>query len=175
MNLVDLLKPLDSIFEKIQIPYLVIGGYAVAAWGEERATRDLDLFCAGNSSVIINAFKEAQLRFEHRTGDYDDPISEVIRIEMGCLTDPFEVDILIGIKNAPEGIFNRARAVNIEGLDIPITSPEDLIILKLLGGSARDLEDAKSIVQIQAKKLDIKLIKQLCPEYLKGVLDQLLN
>jgi hypothetical protein len=55
---------------------------------------------------------DAHIRFEHRIGDHDDPISEVIRIEMGSVTDPSEVDVLIGILNAPPGIFDRIRTVS---------------------------------------------------------------
>ena len=176
MNLTDLLRPLDLIFKRCQIRYAVIGGYAVAAWGEERATRDIDLLCsAGCSKALVDAMNEEHLRFEHRIGDYDDPISEVIRIEMGAVTDPSEVDILIGIRNAPPGIFDRIHTINVDGLAIPVASPEDLVILKLLGGSARDLEDAKSVVQVQGKKLDLNLVRQLCPEHLRQNLQKLIE
>ena len=56
MNLTDLLGPLDLIFKKCGAPYAVIGGYAVAAWGEERATRDIDLLChAGHTKALLDA------------------------------------------------------------------------------------------------------------------------
>jgi hypothetical protein len=175
MNLTDLLRPLDLIFKRCQIRYAVIGGYAVAAWGEERATRDVDLLCsAGNSKALITAMNEDNMRFEHRIGDYDDPISEVIRIEMGPVTDPSEIDVLVGIRNAPPGIFDRIRIVTVDGLAVPVASPEDMVVLKLLGGSARDLEDAKSVVQVQGDKLDLNLIRQLCPEQLKENLQKLI-
>jgi|WetSurMetagenome_2_1015567.scaffolds.fasta_scaffold17818_8 predicted nucleotidyltransferase len=175
MNLADLLRQIDAIFKNCRIPYAVIGGYAVAAWGEERATRDIDLFCADDSRAVTEFLKKENLHFERRTGDADDPISEVIRIDMGAAADPFEVDILMGIKNAPAGILNRIRMLNIESIAVPVASPEDIILLKLLGGSARDLEDAKSIVQIQGKRLDVNLMKLLCPEIMKISLEQLLT
>jgi predicted nucleotidyltransferase len=176
MNLTDILRPIDLIFKRCQIRYAVIGGYAVAAWGEERATRDVDLLCSvGYSKVLVDAMNDAHIHFEHRIGDYDDPISEVIRIEMGSVTDPSEVDVLIGIRNAPPGIFDRIRIVTVEGLAIPVASPEDLVILKLLGGSARDLEDAKSVIQVQADRLDMNLIQQLCPEQFRQNLQKLIE
>jgi predicted nucleotidyltransferase len=176
MNLTDFLRPLDALFKRCRIRYAMIGAYAVAAWGEERATGDVDLLCgAGDSNVIIGALNDEHFHFEHRIGDCDDPISEVIRIELGPITDISEVDILIGIRDAPPGIFDRIRTVDIEGLAIPIASPEDLIILKLLGGSARDLEDAKSIVQVQGDRLDLNLIRQLCPGSLKDPLEKLIK
>jgi predicted nucleotidyltransferase len=175
MNLAVLLAPIDAILKKRRIRYAVIGGYAVAAWGDVRTTHDLDLLCAGDSQAVIEGLKEGRLQFEHRIGDYDDPISEVIRIEIGQATDPFEVDILIGIREAPEGLVDRARIINIEGMGIPVASPEDTILLKLLGGSARDLDDAKSIIQIQSGKLDLNLIRKLCAEHIKSLLEKLLQ
>lgn len=175
MNLVDLLGNINAIFLKLEIPYAVIGGYAVAAWGEERATRDIDLLCLSDSREIIRTLKEDHLQFEHRLGDWDDPISEVIRIDMGDSENPFEVDILVGIKNAPIGILSRIRKLTIEGLVIPVASPEDVLLLKLLAGSARDLEDAKSIMQIQSSKLDLELMRQICPKSHKGTLEKLLS
>ncbi len=176
MNLTDLLWPLDSVFQKCRIRYAVIGGYAVAAWGEERATRDIDLLCnAGHTKALLSALDSEHIRFKHRIGGYGDPIPEVIQIEMGPVTTPSEVDILIGIREAPQGIFDRVRAVPVEGLAIPVVSPEDLIILKLLAGSARDLEDAGSIVQVQGEKLDRGLVRRLCPERLADSLGKLLG
>jgi predicted nucleotidyltransferase len=174
MSFVDLLGNINAIFLKLQIPYAVIGGYAVAAWGEERATRDIVLLCLSDSREIIKVLREDHLQFEHRIGDSDGPISEVIRIDAEDLKDPFEVDILIGIKNAPVGILSRIRKLNIEGLAIPVASPEDMILLKLLAGSARDLEDAKSIIQIQGSKLDFDLLRRICPVSYKDTLEKLL-
>ncbi len=176
MNLSSLIKPLDAILKRSQIPYVVIGGYAVAAWGEERATRDLGLLCAaGNSKRIVAELQKENLRFEHRIGDSDDPISEVIRVEMGPVMDPAEIGLLIGIQNVPAGIFDRARIVNIDDPAIPVASPEDMIVLKLLGGSARDLEDAKSIIEIQGERMDRNLLLKLCPMQIRNTLEELLR
>jgi hypothetical protein len=84
MNLHDVLAPLVAILDRQRIAYAVIGGYAVAAWGELRATRDVDLYCnAGDLGVLKRALQSAALCFEHRVGDSEDPISDVIRIEAG--------------------------------------------------------------------------------------------
>jgi len=46
MNLKDVFTQVDALMKHSQIKYAVIGGYAVAAWGEVRATRDVDLLSA---------------------------------------------------------------------------------------------------------------------------------
>ena len=176
MKLSDFLAPLDALLRQHRIRYAIIGGYAVAAWGEARATRDVDLLCsAGDMSLLIEALIGAGLRSEHRSGDSDDPISDVVRIDMGAGDDPYEIDVLFNIRDSPQGILDRVRTIQVEGLALPIASPEDTIILKLLGGSPRDLEDATSIVQVQNVRLDLSLIRQICPEYLRGTLERMVG
>jgi len=153
----------------------LIGGYAAAAWGEARATRDIELLCLSDSQKLIKTLKEDRLQFEHRIGDWDDPISEAIRLDLVDMASPFEFDILFGVKNAPIDLFKRIRKLHIENSIIPVASPEDMVLLKLLAGSARDLEDAKSILQVQGTKLDVNLLHQICPDQFKDALEKLLH
>jgi hypothetical protein len=44
---------------------------------------------------------------------------------------------------------------------------------KLLGGSAHDLEDAKSIIEVQGERLNLNLVRRLCPSQLQGTLDKI--
>lgn len=176
MNLKDLLSQVDTLLKHSQVEYAVIGGYAVAAWGELRATRDIDLLCnARHLAALKAALVNSDTRFEHRVGDPDDPISNVLRIELGKGDELYELDVLAGIRGAPAGILERARLVQIQDLAVPVASPEDIIILKLLGGSARDIDDARSILRIQKRRLDLSLVRQLCPQPLMHVLENLIK
>jgi hypothetical protein len=175
MTLRDLLAPIDELLREEEIRYAVIGGYAVAAWGQVRATQDIDLLCStADVSRLVKRLEKAGLRFDQRTGDADDPIESVIRIEMGSEQNPYEVDVIAGIRGVPPGILERVHGVEFHGLIIPVASPEDTVILKLLGGSARDLEDALSILRIQGKRLSLPLIRDLCPAEMKETLNRLI-
>jgi predicted nucleotidyltransferase len=175
MTLRDLIAPIDGLLRDEEIRYAVIGGYAVAAWGQVRATQDLDLLCStADVSRLVKRLEKAGIRFDQRTGDADDPIESVIRIEMGSEENPYEVDIIAGIRGVPPGILERVHGVEFQGLIIPVASPEDTVILKLLGGSARDLEDALSILRIQGKRLSLPLIRDLCPAETKETLNRLI-
>ena len=176
MKLRDVLFPLDQLFRNHRIEYAVIGGYAVAAWGEPRATRDLDLLCsAKDENALAAALRDAGLNFEHRLGELDDPISGVIHVELGTAGNPYDIDVLFGIRGAPGGIFARVRLVQIEDLMIPVASPEDTIILKLIGGSARDIDDARSILRTHKDFVDHSLLVRLCPDGLKDLLQKTIN
>lgn len=175
MNLHDVLAPIVGLLERTRIDYAIIGGYAVAAWGKLRATRDVDLLCGiKDLDSLKSALKAAGLGFEHRVGDVDDPISNVIRIDAGSADDLYEIDVLAGIRGAPAGLLQRSRTVHIENLALKVASPEDMIILKLLGGSALDIEDASGILRIQNRTIDRALLEQICPNPLKDALAGLL-
>ncbi len=174
MTLESILAPLVRLLEKDHISYAIIGGYAVAAWGEMRATRDVDFLCGvqdlGN---LRSALQAAGYSFEHRTGDLDDPISEVIRIDVGSADSMYEIDMLAGIRGAPSGVLQRSRTVQLENMNLKVAGPEDMIILKLLGGSPLDIEDARGILRVQNHKIDRELLLQICPDQVRGTLASL--
>ncbi len=174
MNLRDVLAPFLGILERRGISYAIIGGYAVAAWGKLRATRDIDLLCSpGDLNLLKSSLKEAGITFEHRVGDLEDPISDVIRIDAGSQEDICEIDVLAGIKGAPRDLLKRARTIQIEELPVQVASPEDTIVLKLLGGSALDIEDARGILRVQKQNINASLLEQICPPHLKDALADL--
>jgi len=175
MNLQTILVPMVRLLEQKHISYAIIGGYAVAAWGELRATHDVDFLCGVQDLAVLKpALKGSGYVLEHRTGDSEDPISDVIRIEVGSEESPYEIDVIAGIRGAPPGLLQRARVVRFAEVDLKIAGPEDMIILKLLGGSPLDIKDARGILRVQKDRIDPVLLRQICPPNLGGALDGLL-
>jgi len=174
VSLEERLRPLDAIFRAERVGYAIIGAFAVAAWGEVRGTRDLDILTeASGIARIADALERSGYSVEVRTGDADDPITTVVRAQSGSGDEVEQVDILAGIRGAPPGIVGRARQVALSSLTVPVASPEDMIVLKLLAGSAQDLEDARGIVRIQGNQLARATLDDLCPPPLKQALDAL--
>jgi predicted nucleotidyltransferase len=172
MSLREVLTPVLRVLETLHIPYAVIGGYAVAAWGQIRATRDIDLVCESSDlDRLKTALAEASLRFEHRRGDSEDPIGHVIRVEVPVNDGVEEIDIIAEIRDAPAGIVRRSRRVALEGLNLQIAAPEDMLLLKVLAGSPLDLEDARSI--LHANDLQMKDLQLNWPPRLLHILKNL--
>jgi predicted nucleotidyltransferase len=152
-----------KIFRCLDIPFALAGGYAVAAWGAVRATRDIDFLAAvptDRINELLRELKQAGFKVKHRPGDEDDPVRGVIRLEPAKASDAEPVEIILGIKKMPARIFERARKLAFLGLEVPVVAPEDLIVLKCLAGGPIDLEDARAIFAIMKSKLDL--------EYLRG-------
>jgi len=176
MTLQELLVAVDRIVAKSSIPYAVIGAYAVAAWGEVRGTRDLDVLIeAADLERLVPTLGQDSANIELRRGDEDDPIAAVIRMVVGHGADRQSVDIIAGIRGIPVGIVARAHRIELAGRSVAIASPEDMLILKLRAGSARDVEDARSIVRVQGKRLSRALLAEICPPDLAPRLADLLR
>lgn len=64
---------------------------------------------------------------------------------------------LVPVRSAgPEEEFiARARRVSVSGVVVPVLSPEDLIVTKVLAGRPKDLEDIRGIVSKRGKDLDL--------------------
>lgn len=65
------------------------------------------------------------------------------------------IDLILGIKGLPENIFQRIINLTIFGLVIPVVSPEDFSIMKLLAGTPLDIQDAQGALESLNKKLTI--------------------
>lgn len=172
----EALAPLAAVFQAERIRYAVIGSYAVAAWGPIRATQDIDIFCAfSDVNRLIVALVNAGLKLEYRTGAPEDPIASAIRIEAPSPVKLFEIDILSGIRGAPDGLLERVRWISLQDLCLSVASPEDTVVLKLIAGSPQDLADASGIIRVQGPQLSVPLIQELCPPGLEDRLNDLLE
>jgi hypothetical protein len=60
-----------------------------------------------------------------------------------------------------EEFIARARAVNIGGVLVPVLSPEDLIVTKVLAGREKDLEDIRGILRERGAELDLARMRSL--------------
>lgn len=164
MEIEDLLLRVAKILDKLQIPYVVTGGMAVAVWGRPRSTADIDIIVKlvlkdvrmlvkelldVNKDVYVSedAIKEAL----ERRGEFNfiDPNTQ-LKVDFWIVKDDFNMKEI-----------QRAVPRKFEGYPIRFVSPEDLILSKLLwhkeSYSTKQLDDIKSVLAIT--KVDVKYIK----------------
>jgi len=132
----------------------VIGGLAVAVWGEPRLTRDADI------KVLLQR-EERQRLLDLLADGYrplaEDPDETLRRFAMLFVVDASDVrlDLLLGETEFDVAVVERAR--EIPGSDfggVLMCTAEDLIVYKLLSTRPRDREDVSGIVRRQADRLD---------------------
>jgi len=153
----NLFQAIQSIQERLLedgIPSIVIGGVAVAAWGEPRVTRDVDL------KILLDR-KDADRLLEILANNYrslvSNPRETLQKQALIFIQDSLGTRIDLLLAETPYDITAIQRGRNVEvqpGLMIRMCSPEDLIIYKLISTRLRDHEDVQGVIRRQGALLD---------------------
>ena len=75
------------------------------------------------------------------------------------------IDVIIAGPGPEEAILARSRKLAVGGIDIPVACPEDLIVMKLLAGRSKDLDDISSMLVTLLPELDLALIERSLQEF----------
>lgn len=157
-NLFQSILILQKILSEAGIDSIVIGGIAVAIWGEPRLTRDADL-------KISLQCQDAERLISVISPDYKfllpDPTLSIQKQAMLFIQDKFGTRLDLLLADTPYDLMaiKRGKAVEVTpGVTILLCSPEDLVIYKLVSTRQRDHEDAKSVIRRQENKLADKYI-----------------
>jgi hypothetical protein len=153
----SLIRSILTLQQRLQgadIPSVVIGGVAVALWGEPRVTRDVDL-------KVQLGREEAERLLALLSPDYTpllpDPRLTLREQAMLFVQDSTgtRLDLLLADTPCDVQAIQRGQPVEAEpGATIRVRSPEDLVVYKLVSTRLRDHEDARSVVRRQGDKLD---------------------
>jgi hypothetical protein len=153
-DLVRSVGALQARLERSGIQSMVVGGLAVAVWGEPRLTRDADV------KVLLQRDERRRL-IEALEQDYravaDDPDETLRRFGMLFVLDAsgVRIDLLLGETAFDAAAIERAR--DLPGSDtggVRVCTAEDLIVYKLLSTRPRDRDDLVGIVRRQSLALD---------------------
>jgi len=129
------------------VPYAVVGAAALAAHGVARSMFDLDLLTTSTSALERELWTmvaaDGATRLEIRRGEADDPLLGLVRVEAdGQRT----VDVVVG-RHAWQGdVVRRAARVRIAGVQMPVVTAADLVLLKLYAGGSQDCWDIEQLL-----------------------------
>ncbi|HWN99019.1 MAG TPA: nucleotidyltransferase [Blastocatellia bacterium] len=135
------------------IDSIVIGGLAVAIWGEPRLTRDVDL------KVLLRRDQAEQLVKALPRGFRclaDQPEATLRRIGFLFVQDTagIRVDFLMADTGFDVEAVSRKRKVEMIAERIAVCTPEDLIVYKMVSTRPRDHDDVRGVIRRQQDRLD---------------------
>jgi DNA-directed RNA polymerase subunit F len=80
------------------------------------------------------------------------------------------VDVVLAGPGIEELSFEGAIEIEIEGLTVPVARTEDIVVMKILSGRPKDLEDVAAILAARRTSLDEQRVRELL-----GMLEQALD
>ena len=152
----------EDVFKKLQekeVRYLLIGGVAVNLWGIERATGDIDLALAMDTSNIlkfVEAVKELGFipKVPVKPEEFADPgkrkeWQESKNMKVFSFQHPDNPFVLIDVMiNNPldfEEMYRRRVTIEEKGTKLTVAAVDDLIKLKEIAGRAQDFCDIEAL------------------------------
>jgi len=136
-------KDMLQILLNNKVKFLVVGAYAMGAYGYPRATGDFDIWVEAspdNSKKVFKSLAEfgaALAELTERTF-----CKEGVAFQIGVA--PRRIDIITKIDGVSfAGAYARKRIILIDNLDVPFISKEHLIKNKESTGREKDKLDAK--------------------------------
>lgn len=142
----QLLRDLARAFDAAGIPYMVIGGQAVLAYGEYRFTRDIDVTLGVDTDrlaevlAVTDGLGLSPLVDPHAfVPDY---------LILPCKDDEsgIRVDLIFSFSAFEREAIKRAHDIIIQGETVRYASPEDLIIQKIVAGRPQDSRDVQNVL-----------------------------
>jgi hypothetical protein len=154
-RLLEALRRAVLFLEREDIPFVVVGGLANAVWGEPRTTRDVDL------KVYIGE-RTAQEFAALLAGEFAPSTPAAGRpalvVSIAVLPDVM-VDFLIAIPGYEEEVLARARSFDFGEMTLPVCSPEDFIIHKIIADRPKDWADVEGVLIEQQSQLGHEYIR----------------
>lgn len=163
--------------DAVHVPYALIGGFAVIAWGQPRTTQDVDVLLILDEHVIERLCDElARHGLEVGLADLRDAAREKGHVTIFDPGSRFHVDARpIRTETEAEQV-RSAIGIDFKGQRIQVARPEETIAFKLSYGSEQDLQDARSILIRQDTRLDMARLRELVARLgVERALDDLLR
>jgi hypothetical protein len=153
----------EQIFRKLQralesagIPYMITGSFASSAFGEPRASKDIDIVIAPNREQLIELLRHFPT--EQYQAEEEEALEAFAHQSMFYIIDystGWRVDLILK-KTRPFSNEEFSRRAELEWAK--------------LGESQRQLEDAAGIIRVQSANLDTSYVERWVREL--GLMEQ---
>lgn len=154
--LAELFASLGRVFDALGLRWYVIGAQAASFHGAARLTADVDVTVALASTSVADLIAALTAgNFAPRVVDAVDfaELTRVVPAVHGPTRIP--VDVVIAGPGLEEEFLDRAEIHQLGDARVPIASAEDLLVMKVLAGRPKDIEDVVAVLRARHGQLDL--------------------
>ncbi|MCU1348994.1 MAG: hypothetical protein JWO56_2024, partial [Acidobacteria bacterium] len=152
---------LSAAMKETNLRWYLFGAQAAIIWGSARLSADVDV-TASVDPALLDAYTAAMRRHGFELL-FDDP-DFVLRtrvLPFRHAKSGLPLDVVLAGPGLEEDFQARSVPVDIEGVLVPVITPEDLIITKVLAGRAKDIEDIRSVIHERRTSIDVERIRAI--------------
>jgi hypothetical protein len=147
----DVLGDLGRTLDAAGVDWYLFGAQAALLRGSRRSTADVDVTVFAGSVPTPDLVDRLSDAFALRVEDRDQFVARTRVIPTIHLATQMPVDIVLGGPGLEEYFLSRCERLTIGGYEVRVPLAEDLVVMKLLAGRSRDLDDAVALVKAGAE------------------------
>jgi len=143
----ELIVNITSALDKLEIPYMIIGGQAVLMYGEPRLTKDIDITLGISHERLADIIKLSEkLSFSSLADNIESFVNRTMVFPLEDKKSGLRVDFIFSFTEYEREAIKRAVNIMLGNSAVKFASVEDVIIHKIFAGRPRDIEDIKGII-----------------------------
>jgi hypothetical protein len=141
------IESIGLLLKEHDVEGVIIGGLAASLLGRPRFTNDIDLVILDLDDRLPEFLQKLnKFGIEPRIDDAEGFARKSRVLLMRHTESGINIDISMGILPFERDAVNRRKAESAFGLELPLPSPEDLIIFKAISKRPQDAEDIKAVI-----------------------------
>jgi hypothetical protein len=155
-----LLRDLAKVLRRAGNRWFLFGAQAVTVWGRPRLSVDVDITIELPDDEVDDFVRSmAKVGFElNIPPGVEDFVRRTRVLPFVHRSTGMPLDVVLAGPGLEMEFLDRAIRTRVEDLNLPLISPEDLVIGKLLAGRPKDIEDVTSVLRERAGSLDLERI-----------------
>lgn len=157
----SLLRALSAALRAHGCRWYLFGAQAVTIWGRPRLTTDVDVtvqIASAGSEALVAALSAAGFRLSESFSE------EFVRstrvLPFIHLASGMPLDVVLAGPGLEEQFLDRAILVQLDDFAVPVISPEDLVVTKVLAGREKDVEDIRGVLGVRSALLDVGYLRR---------------
>lgn len=180
MDVVATLHRFVGLFERLRIPYAIMGGWAVRVYALPRPTYDVDFTITlerdGLPALFAAAEKDGFSVPDQYLSGWVDSVAGMPLVKCRLLVESHgvDVDIFLAESAFQRELMRRRVSHVVAGVPAWFVSVEDLILLKLVAGRRRDRADIDDLLLARADVDEPYLRRQAIALGIEARLDDVL-
>jgi hypothetical protein len=153
--LAEVLADLGRAFGTIGVPWYLFGAQAAILYGSARLSADVDVTVAlGDRGIAELVAALETTGFEARVPEAV-TFAETSRVLPVLHTSTrMPADVVLAGPGLEERFLAQAETRAIDDVVVPVACAADLVVMKVLAGRPRDLDDAIAVLRAQGDRLD---------------------
>ncbi len=150
----ELLEALANVMAERDLSWYLFGAQAAIVWGSPRLSADVDVTTTIAPSAMESFIQTMKKHGFHLRVDDSEFVARTRVLPFVHRRTRMLLDVVLAGPGLEEEFLQRAILVDIRGTRIPVISPEDLIITKVLAGRPKDIEDVRGVIHERRASLD---------------------